>query len=76
LSSAATSARCRVGHAAARAVPRAFAAVPAKGISALFASHKMRLKTYLAAIPIFMNEVKGKSMLALSRDRGTRVTTV
>jgi len=34
----------------------------------LFASHKMPLKTYLAAIAIFMNEVKGKSMLALSRD--------
>src|SRR5580704_11463629 len=34
----------------------------------LFASHKMPLKAYLAAIAIFMNEVKGKSMLALSRD--------
>jgi transposase-like protein len=34
----------------------------------LFASHKLPLKTYLAAIAIFMNEVKGKSMLALSRD--------
>jgi transposase-like protein len=34
----------------------------------LFASHKMPLKSYLAAIAIFCNEVKGKSMLALSRD--------
>lgn len=37
----------------------------------LFASHKMPLRVYLAAIAIFCNEVKGKSMLALSRDLGT-----
>src|SRR3984957_10258714 len=36
----------------------------------LFASHKLPLKAYLAAIAIFLNEVKGKSMLALSRDLG------
>jgi transposase-like protein len=36
----------------------------------LFASHKLPLKSYLAAIAIFCNEVKGKSMLALSRDLG------
>jgi len=36
----------------------------------LFASHKLPLKGYLAAIVIFCNEVKGKSMLALSRDLG------
>jgi transposase-like protein len=36
----------------------------------LFASHKLPLKAYLAAIAIFCNEVKGKSMLALSRDLG------
>src|ERR1700736_2062787 len=36
----------------------------------LFASHKLPLKGYLAAIAIFCNEVKGKSMLALSRDLG------
>jgi transposase-like protein len=36
----------------------------------LFASHKLPLKTYLAAIAVFCNEVKGKSMLALSRDLG------
>src|ERR1700730_17104432 len=41
----------------------------------LFASHKMPLKGYLAAIAIFMNEVKGKSMLALSRDLGTSYKT-
>jgi transposase-like protein len=34
----------------------------------LFAFHKMDLRGYLAAIAIFINEVKGKSALALSRD--------
>ena len=34
----------------------------------LFAFHKMPLRSYLAAIAIFINEVKGKSALALSRD--------
>src|SRR5260370_41021962 len=34
----------------------------------LFASHKLPLRGYLAAIAIFCNEVKGKSMLAMSRD--------
>src|SRR5579872_6160763 len=34
----------------------------------LFASHKLPLRCYLAAIAIFCNEVKGKSALALSRD--------
>jgi transposase-like protein len=34
----------------------------------LFASHKMPLRAYLAATAIFVNEVKGKSALALSRD--------
>ena len=36
----------------------------------LFASHKLPLRMYLAAIAIAMNEVKGKSALALSRDLG------
>ena len=36
----------------------------------LFASHKLPLRGYLSAIAIFCNEVKGKSMLALSRDLG------
>jgi transposase-like protein len=36
----------------------------------LFASHKAPLRAYLAAIAVFMNEVKGKSALALSRDLG------
>lgn len=36
----------------------------------LFASHKLPLRAYLAAIAIFANEVKGKSALALSRDLG------
>jgi hypothetical protein len=36
----------------------------------LFASRKLPIKTYLFAIAIFCNEVKGKSMLALSRDLG------
>jgi transposase-like protein len=34
----------------------------------LFAFHKMPLRQYLAATAIFINEVKGKSALALSRD--------
>src|SRR3984885_15101259 len=34
----------------------------------LFASSKLPLRCYLAAIAIFCNEVKGKSALALSRD--------
>ena len=34
----------------------------------LFAFHKLPIKTYLTAILIFCNEVKGKSALALSRD--------
>jgi transposase-like protein len=37
----------------------------------LFASRKMPLRSYLMAIAIFVNEVKGKSMLAMSRDLGT-----
>ena len=37
----------------------------------LFAFHKMPLRSYLMAIAIFANEVKGKSMLAMSRDLGT-----
>src|SRR5947207_4597663 len=41
----------------------------------LFAFHKMPLKIYLLAIAIFCNEVKGKSMLALSRDLGTQYKT-
>ena len=52
---------------------RASAAGRAKRISritsgTLFASHKLPLRCYLAAIAIFCNEVKGKSALALSRD--------
>jgi transposase-like protein len=36
----------------------------------LFAAHKAPLRAYLAAISVFMNEVKGKNALALSRDLG------
>ena len=36
----------------------------------LFASHKRPLRVYLAAIAIFCNELRGKSMLAMSRDLG------
>ena len=36
----------------------------------LFASHKLPLRGYLAAIAVFCNAVKGKSMLAMSRDLG------
>ena len=41
----------------------------------LFASHKLPLRTYLAAIAIFSNEVKGKSALALTRDLGVSYKT-
>lgn len=41
----------------------------------LFAHHKMPLRNYLAAIAIFLNEVKGKSALAMSRDLGTAYKT-
>ncbi len=36
----------------------------------LFAAHKASLRNYLAVIAVFMNEVKGKNALALSRDLG------
>ena len=42
---------------------------------ALFAFHKLPLRTYLATIVIFCNEVKGKSALALSRDLGVQYKT-
>ena len=41
----------------------------------LFAFHKLPLRTYLAAIAIYCNEVKGKSMLALSRDLDVQYKT-
>jgi len=41
----------------------------------LFAYHKLPLQTYLSAIVIFCNEVKGKSALALSRDLGVQYKT-
>lgn len=41
----------------------------------LFASRKMPIRAYLMAIAIFVNEVKGKSMLAMSRDLGTSYKT-
>jgi transposase-like protein len=37
----------------------------------LFAWHKLPVKMYLLAILIFMNEVKGKNALSMSRDLGT-----
>jgi transposase-like protein len=41
----------------------------------LFASRQLPLRTYLAAIAIFCNEVKGKSALALSRDLDVQYKT-
>ena len=41
----------------------------------LFAWHKLPLRTYLMAIAVFCNEVKGKSMLAFSRDLGVQYKT-
>ena len=60
--------------------PRAGAARRAARISrvtsgTLFAHHKLPLRTYLAAIAIFCNEVKGKSALALSRDLDVQYKT-
>src|SRR5271168_3705826 len=41
----------------------------------LFAFHKMSLRNNLAATAIFVNEVKSKSALAMSRDLGTAYMT-
>ena len=41
----------------------------------LFAWHKLRMRSYLMAIAVFCNEVKGKSMLALSRDLDVQYRT-
>jgi transposase-like protein len=41
----------------------------------LFAFHKLSLRDYLAAIAIFINEVKGKAALALSRDLDVQYKT-
>src|SRR6202048_4308189 len=41
----------------------------------LFAFHKLPLRSYLLAIDIFCNEVKGKSLLAMSRDLGVQYRT-
>lgn len=41
----------------------------------IFANHKLPLKTYLAAIAIFTNAVKGISALQLSRDLGVQYKT-
>jgi hypothetical protein len=42
----------------------------------LFAWHKLPLRTYLLAIAAFCNEVKGKSMLALSCELDVQYKTV
>jgi hypothetical protein len=41
----------------------------------LFAWHKPPLRTYLMAIVVFCNEVKGKSMLAFCRDLDVQYKT-
>jgi transposase-like protein len=41
----------------------------------LFANRQMPLRSYLMAIAIFANEVKGKSMLAMARDLGVQYKT-
>jgi len=41
----------------------------------LFAWHKLPLRTYLTAIAVFCNEVKGKSMLAFCRDLDVQYKT-
>ena len=41
----------------------------------LFAWHKLPLRTYLLAVVVFCNEVKGKSMLAFARDLDVQCKT-
>ena len=41
----------------------------------MFAFRKLPIRGYLAAIIIFVNEVKGKSALALSRDLDVQYKT-
>jgi transposase-like protein len=41
----------------------------------LFAFHKLPIRVYLAAVVIFVNEVKGKAALALSRDLDVQYKT-
>jgi len=41
----------------------------------LFAWHKLPMRTYLMALAVFCNEVKGKSMLAFSRDLDVQYKT-
>ena len=62
---------CRRPNGAARFRCRGCAADFSITSGTLFAFHKLPLRMYLAAIAIFCNEVKGKSMLAMSRDLGT-----
>jgi transposase-like protein len=61
---------CRRPNGALRFRCRACAADFSITSGTLFASHKLPLRLYLAAIAVFCNEVKGKSMLAMSRDLG------
>jgi transposase-like protein len=41
----------------------------------IFAHHKMPLRSYLMAVAMFCNEVKGKAALAMSRELGTQYKT-
>src|ERR1700688_2901257 len=59
---------CRRSHGAPRYRCKACRADFSITSGTLFASHKLPLRGYLAAIAVFCNEVKGKSTLALSRD--------
>ena len=61
---------CRRSHGAPRYRCKACRADFSITSGTLFASHKLPLRGYLAAIAVFCNEVKGKSTLALSRDLG------
>ena len=61
---------CRRPNGAPASVARHAARISRITSGTLFASHKLPLRGYLAAIAIFCNEVKGKSMLAMSRDLG------
>ena len=78
--SARTAAAKSATIAAARTLSHAGAARPVAAdfsvtSGTLFAWHKLPLKSYLMAIALFCNEVKGKSMLAFCRDLDVQYKT-
>jgi transposase-like protein len=66
---------CRRAHGAPRWRCKACGADFSLTSGTLFAFHKLPLRIYLAATLLFVNEVKGKNALALSRDLGVQYKT-